>query len=350
MPITKTNGNIGQSIHGNIRKYYGLLTVLCVILGFTFPQFSVLSPYVSILLAILVFSMIIEHRVSDFTRIVNHPKKVLALIVSNLVLYPVIGILFSYFFLPSQDIYVGIILLCFAPSPVVAALWTELSKGDGAISVTTALFSMMLSIFTYPVILYFMGIASPDLAVSIFKLLALSIFAPAAIALFLRLEEDKYVPALKNRRFLRDFQTCEKSKIFHGHKTLGFVGPKIVFLSAKDTITLTSSFVSLIIIIIAIAHMVSNVMSNKFSLILLMSIFIIVLLIAGFAYGYILGKLFKTPKRDSIPLLYSSSMRDGIIPLSVAITYFSSSSTIASTVLLIVMPFLVTGVYYILRR
>ena len=313
MPVTKTNGNIGQSLHGNIRKYYGLLTVLCVILGFTFPQFSVLSPYVSILLAVLVFSMVIEHKVSDFTRIVNHPKKVLALIISNLVLYPVIGILFSYFFLPPQDIYVGIILLCFAPSPVVAALWTELSNGDGAISVTTALFSMMLSIFIYPIILYFMGIASPDLALSIFKLLALSIFAPAAIALFLRVEEDKYIPA-------------------------------------KNMITLLSSFVSLIIIIIAIAHMVSNVMSNEFSLIFLLSIFVIVLLIAGFGYGYILGKLFKTPKKDSISFLYSSSMRDGIIPLSVAITYFSSSSTIASTVLLIVMPFLVTGVYYILRR
>ena len=313
MPVTKTNGNIGQSLHGNIRKYYGLLTVLCVILGFTFPQFSVLSPYVSILLAVLVFSMVIEHKVSDFTRIVNHPKNVLALIISNLVLYPVIGILFSYFFLPPQDIYVGIILLCFAPSPVVAALWTELSNGDGTISVTTALFSMMLSIFIYPVILYFMGIASPDLALSIFKLLALSIFAPAAIALFLRVEEDKYIPA-------------------------------------KNMITLLSSFVSLIIIIIAIAHMVSNVMSNEFSLILLLSIFVIVLLIAGFGYGYILGKLFKTPKKDSISFLYSSSMRDGIIPLSVAITYFSSSSTIASTVLLIVMPFLVTGVYYILRR
>ena len=313
MPVTRTNEKIGQSLHGNIRKYYGLLTVLCVILGFIFPQFSVLSPYVSILLAVLVFSMVIEHKVTDFTRIVNHPKKVLAILLSNLVLYPVIGIIFSYFFLLPPDIYIGIILLCFAPSPVVAALWAELSNGDGTISVTTALFSMMLSIFAYPIILYFMGIASPDLAISIFKLLALSIFAPAAIALFLRVEEDNYIPA-------------------------------------KNTITLISSFVSLIIIVIAIAHMVSNVMSNEFSLILLLGIFVIILLTAGFGYGYILGKLFNAPKKDSIPFLYSSSMRDGIIPLSVAITYFSSSSTIASTVLLIVMPFLVTGVYYILRR
>gem|GEM_PF-5370290 len=43
MSITRTGGDTGKSIHGNIRKYYGLLTILCVILGFTFPQFSVLS-------------------------------------------------------------------------------------------------------------------------------------------------------------------------------------------------------------------------------------------------------------------------------------------------------------------
>ncbi len=313
MSTTRVHGSIGKSIHGNIRKYYGLLTVICVILGFTFPQFSVLSPYVPVLLAILVFSMVIEHSIGDFTRIVNHPRKILALTVSNLILYPVIGILFSYFFLPSQDIYVGIILLCFAPSPVVAALWTELSNGDGAISVTTALFSMMLSIIVYPIILYFMGIASPDLAISIFKLLALSIFVPAVIALFLRLEEEKYVPA-------------------------------------KNTITLLSSFVGLFIIIVAIAHMASNLISNEFSLILLIGFLVVILLVAGFAYGYILGKFLKVKKKDSIAFLYSSSMRDGIIPLSVAITYFSANATVASTILLIIMPFLVVGVYYMVRK
>jgi len=312
MSITKIQGNAGKSIHGNIRKYYGLLTVLCVILGFTFPQFSILSPYVPVLLAILVFSMVIEHSVSDFTRIAAHPLKVLALTSSNIILYPIIGILFGYFFMLQQDIYVGIILLCFAPSPVVAALWTELSNGDGTISVTTALFSMMVSILIYPVVLYFMGIASPNLAISIFELLALSIFAPAVIALFLRLEEEKYVPA-------------------------------------KNTITLLSSFVGLFIIVVAVAHMASKIMSSEFNLILLIGVFVTILLVAGFGYGYILGKLFKVEKKDSIAFLYSSSMRDGIIPLSVAITYFSSNATVASTILLIVMPFLVVGVYYMVR-
>lgn len=313
MSITRVHGSIGKSLHGNIRKYYGLLTVLCVILGFAFPQFSVLSPYVPVLLAILVFSMVIEHRVSDFTRIAAHPLKVVALTSSNLILYPIIGILFGYFFLLQQDVYVGIILLCFAPSPVVAALWTELSNGDGTISVTTALFSMMISILIYPVVLYFMGIASLDLAIAIFKLLALSIFAPAIIALFLRLEEEKYVPA-------------------------------------KNTITLLSSFVGLFIIVVAIAHMASKVIANDFNLILTLGIFVVILLVAGFGFGYLLSKLLGVQKNESIAFLYTSSMRDGIIPLSVAITYFSSFSTLAATILLIVMPFLVVGVYYIVRK
>jgi len=189
------------------------------------PSIFCFISYVPVLLAILVFSMVIEHNINDFTRIINHPRKVLAITVSNLILYPVIGILFGYFFLLQQDIYVGIILLCFAPSPVVAALWTELSKGDGTISVTTALFSMMMSILVYPVVLYFMGIASPDLAIAIFKLLTLSIFAPAVIALFLRLEEEKYIPALKNFVFGApksvDFLSANKYNYF----TLLFCGP-----------------------------------------------------------------------------------------------------------------------------
>jgi BASS family bile acid:Na+ symporter len=120
-------------IHGNIRKYYGLLTLLCVLIGFTVPQFSILSPYIPLFLAVLVFSMVIEHQISDFTRIVKHPKIVMALITSNLILYPLIGILIGYWFNLQPELMVGLILLCFAPSPVVAALWTELSGGDGTI-------------------------------------------------------------------------------------------------------------------------------------------------------------------------------------------------------------------------
>lgn len=297
-----------------LREYYGFLTLLCVFLGFLFPQFSIFSSYVPFLLAILVFSIVIEHEISDFKMIVKHPWSVFSLVSSNLVLYPLIGILFAYFVLsPSADIYAGIILLCFAPPPVIAALWTEMSGGDGTISLTTALFSMLISIVYYPVILFFMGIASPQLSLEIFKLLALSVFAPALIALFLRDRENKYIPLKRNFKVL-------------------------------------SAFVGLIIIIIAIANLSSKFFSNEFDIIILLSVMVVILLSAGFGYGYILSKCLKVKKKEVPAFLYTSSMRDGIVPLSVSITYFSYFSTLASTILLIIMPFVLAIVYQLLKK
>jgi BASS family bile acid:Na+ symporter len=231
---------------------------------------------------------------------------------SNLILYPLIGILMGYGFNLQPEIMIGLILLCFAPSPVVTAIWTELSGGDGTTSISTALFSMIFSIVIYPIVLYLMGIASPDLTIAIFKLLALSIFAPAIIALFLRLEEEKYIPA-------------------------------------KNTITLLSSFIGLFIIIVAIAHMATKVLANEINIILIIALIITILIITGFIYGYLLSRIFDISK-EGIGFLYTSSMRDGIIPLSVAIIYFNSYATIPSTILLIIMPFMVVGVYYLLRK
>lgn len=160
-----------------MKKYYGLLTILCVIIGFNFPQLSIFSPYIPLFLAALVFFMVIENNVNDFKQILKHPRSVLALLTSNLILYPAIGIIAgAYFLVVPHDVYVGILLLCFAPSPVVAALWSEMSGGDGAISVTTALTSMFLSIAIYPIVLYFLGVTSIGVAFEVFKLLGLSIF------------------------------------------------------------------------------------------------------------------------------------------------------------------------------
>ncbi len=299
--------------HANIRKYYGLLTILCVIIGYLYPKFSILSSYIPLLLAILVFSMVIEHQISDFTGVVKNYKIVIGLISSNLILYPLIGILIGHGFIQQPEIMIGIILLCFAPSPVVASLWAELSGGDGTIAISTALFSMMLSIIVYPVVLFFLGIASPEVSLSILKLLALSIFVPAILAFFLRVEEEKYIPT-------------------------------------KNTVTFLSSFAGLLIIVIAIAHMASKLMVYDLNMISILIFINIILLTAGFIYGYALSKLFRTEIKQRAGFLFTSSMRDGIIPLSVAITYFGSYSTMPSTILLIIMPFMVVGVYYLIRK
>ena len=304
----------GGHIQKTIRKYYGFLTIICVLLGFMFPQLEALSGLVPYLLAVLVFCLVVEHKISDFTRIASRPGIVLVLSLSNFIIFPLIGItLGNILSLPQGDIFTGIILLSFAPSPVVAALWAELSGGDGSIPVTTALFTMLASIFIYPLVLLFLGRSSPQLSIQIFQLLALSIFIPAVIALFIRFEEDRHLPA-------------------------------------KNIITIVSVFVSLLIIVIAVSHMASRLLTNELSLLIKLSIIVIILILCGMLYGYLVGRFSKTKNNNRKSYVYVTGMRDGIVPLSVALLYFNSNATLASTLLLIIMPFIVVGAYYLIRE
>ncbi|HMK53671.1 MAG TPA: hypothetical protein VK444_02730 [Methanobacteriaceae archaeon] len=300
-------------MQNTLRKYYGFLTILCVFIGFLFPQLAELSWLVPYFLAVLVFSLVIEHRISDFTRVVRRPRTILLLSLSNFLIFPLVGVITGYLLaLPPGEIFTGVILLTFAPSPVVAALWSELSGGDGSISITTALFTMILGIMIYPLILFVLGISSPNISFKIFQLLTLSIFVPAAVALFLRFEGEKYIPA-------------------------------------KKIMTMISSFISLFIVVMAVAHMASRVMSNEVDILLKIGLLVTILILCGFLYGYLLGKFKKVISMDKPALIYTSGMRDGIIPLSVALLYFSTYATLPATLLLIIMPFLVVGVYYVIK-
>lgn len=282
-------------------------------IGFSFPQFEIFSTFVPYLLAILVFSLVVEHKISDFTRIARKPGIVLVLSLSNFIIFPLIGIfLGNLLSIPQGDVFTGIILLSFAPSPVVAALWAELSGGNGSIPVTTALFTMIASIFVYPLVLFFMGISSQQLSLQIFQLLALSIFVPAVIALFIRFEENRYLPA-------------------------------------KNVITIVSVIISLLIIVIAVSHMASRVLSNELSILIKISIIVIILILCGMFFGYLVGRFSKTEENNNKSYIYVTGMRDGIVPLSVALLYFTSNATLASTLLLIIMPFVVVCAYYLIR-
>ncbi len=108
--------------------------------------------------------------------------------------------------------------------------------------------------------------------------------------------------------------------------------------------------IALFIIVIAIAKLSSKILSNELNIVNLLAALALIVLIAGFAYGYLLSRLFKVQKIDRAAFLYISSMRDGIIPLSVSITYFSYFSTLASTLFLIVMPFMVAIAYQFIKN
>jgi len=287
-----------------IKKYYGVLTLICVLIGFLLPEFSIFSGYTPLLLALLVFSLVVEHSIEDLGRIIHHPRFIVLVLASNFLVYPIIGFIFIRILGLDPDISVGVILLSFAPSPIVAALWTEISGGDGTPAISAALTSMLLSVVVYPLVLYALGVASPAVALRVLSMLLFSVFIPAILALILRLEVELVQPV-------------------------------------RDSMNLLSSILGLLIIVVAVAHMSGALVGwGVLRVVFLVS----VMLLAGFIYGFLVGRRMPGYRVASI---YTSGMRDGVIPVGVALTYFSSAAALPATILLVVMPVFTGIVYYL---
>ena len=289
---------------GVIKKYYGVLTLICVLTGLLFPEFSIFAGYTPLLLALLVFSLVVEHRIGDFGRIIHHPRFLGMVLASTFLVYPIMGFIFIRILGLGPDLSVGVILLSFAPAPVVAALWTEMSGCDGTPAISAALTSMLLSVAVYPLVLYALGVASPVVAFRVLSLLLFSVFIPSIVALILRIEFALVQPV-------------------------------------RYSLNLLSSILGLLIIIVAVAHMSGSLAGwGVLRVVFLVS----VMLLAGFIYGFLVGRRMPEYRVASI---YTSGMRDGMIPVGVALTYFSSAAALPATLLLVMMPVFTGIVYYL---
>lgn len=71
----------------------------------------------------------------------------------------------------------------------------------------------------------------------------------------------------------------------------------------------------------AIAHMAGNDLNNDGTVIIQLILFIEVLLVAGFAYGYILSRILNIKTKNTIAFLYTCGMRDGELYLNLMIFY-----------------------------
>lgn len=72
------------------------------------------------------------------------------------------------------------------------------------------------------------------------------------------------------------------------------------YIPAKKTMTLISSFIGLFIIVIVISHMAEKVVASDLGIIIQLLVFITILLIAGFGYGYLLSRFLKVDKKKRI--------------------------------------------------
>jgi BASS family bile acid:Na+ symporter len=104
-------------------------------------------------LAIIMLGMGMTLIITDFTRIIKHPRAILIGLTNQLIFLPIIGFSLAIVFNLNPVMAVGLMILASCPGGPTSNLITQVCKGNIALSVTLTAVASILSILTIPFIL-----------------------------------------------------------------------------------------------------------------------------------------------------------------------------------------------------
>lgn len=103
-------------------------------------------------LFLIMFGMGLTLALEDFRRVTRYPKAVTVGLTNQLLILPLIGILLAFTLPLSAELAVGLILVSVCPGGINSNLFTHLSRGDVALSITLTAVASVVTIFTIPFI------------------------------------------------------------------------------------------------------------------------------------------------------------------------------------------------------
>jgi len=194
-----------------IGKYFGVLAVLFLILGFVSPssftwvlgKFAGLS-VLSCLLGIVMFGMGTTLELNDFVNILKRPRDVAIGAVSQYFIMPFLAFLLCKLFGLNDALTAGVVLVGTCPGGTSSNVITFMSKGDLPLSVTMTSVSTLLSPILTPAITYLLigqriSFDPVGMFISIVQIVILPICAGLAVKKFLPAfakEATAYLPAV----------------------------------------------------------------------------------------------------------------------------------------------------------
>ena len=115
-----------------------------------------------LILAFVLFGVALDMRVQDFRGILTAPRGTLIGLFAHSVLLPAVAWVITMVLRPSPSIALGMILVASCPSGNISTFLVNYARGNTALSVTIAAFSMLGSIAFTPFNLSFWGTLNPD--------------------------------------------------------------------------------------------------------------------------------------------------------------------------------------------
>jgi BASS family bile acid:Na+ symporter len=115
-----------------------------------------------VILAFVLFGVALDIRVADFRRIITAPRGTVIGLVAHSLLLPAVAWLLTMVLRPEPSIALGMILVASCPSGNISNFLVNYARGNTALSVTIAAFSMLGSILFTPFNLAFWGGLNPE--------------------------------------------------------------------------------------------------------------------------------------------------------------------------------------------
>jgi bile acid:Na+ symporter, BASS family len=114
-----------------------------------------------VILAFVLFGVALDMRVADFKGILTSPRGTLIGLLAHSVLLPAVAFALTMILQPTPSIALGMILVASCPSGNISTFLVNFGRGNTALSVTIAAFSMLTSIVFTPFNLSFWGEMNP---------------------------------------------------------------------------------------------------------------------------------------------------------------------------------------------
>ena len=165
----------------------------------------------NITLAIIMFGVALGITIDDFKRLFKNPKIVLAGVLAQFLLFPLITFILVSTINPYPSIALGMIMVAACPGGNISNFMSQLAGGNAALSVSLTAFATLVAVVMTPINLQFWGnLYEPTAQIlrtieldpfTLVKLVTLILGIP----LVLGMTTKKYFPlmALKISRFLR---------------------------------------------------------------------------------------------------------------------------------------------------
>ncbi|MEK3888695.1 bile acid:sodium symporter family protein [Bacillus sp. FSL K6-3431] len=181
---------------------FAVWVLLFAALAFFIPGgFTWISPYISILLGIIMFGMGMTLSLDDFKEVFKHPKKVAIGVVAQFTIMPLIAFGLAIAFKLPPEVAAGVILVGCCPGGTSSNVMTFLAKGNIALSVAITSVTTLLAPFVTPALILLLAskwlpVSAGDMFISIVKIVLIPIILGLFIKMLFRKQVEQSVKAL----------------------------------------------------------------------------------------------------------------------------------------------------------